>query len=458
MAGDSAILDYCDPAFAAAWAHMHDARPLLGGFIDAAALVTLREDDTARLELTGEGFDGLFGCAPSCKGTDFFMCADRLDRSHLKAACREAALSGQLRHADIGWRLCKERHPESDGDALKTRIGIQRVGTEGDTAILYFAIQDVRKMKFTEHKLSREQYASSLRAIFSEIFIVDLDTGENEPIYLDGRPLADDDGHPTACGFHELSVAVHPDDRQFFWSNSNYTHLGRVLFGESASTSIVFDLRRREGDGAFHWTRVVITRVAAAEDRRAVLVCIRNIDEQKEAQRRERELRSKAELDALTGVFNRGTTEELILATLRARGETDSSLFAIFDVDDFKRINDTYGHLMGDKLLQGIAERIQGICRKQDIVGRIGGDEFVALFSGENLPEAATIEERLTRCMEEMGSFSTELGIDPPITMSVGVVPVSPGEASFQNIAERADELLYEVKGTGKNGYRLYRP
>ena len=334
-------------------------------------------------------------------------------------------------------------------------MSIARVGNIGSADLLYFAFKDVSNRRVAEHLQTRSQFSSALRALFDEIFILNLGSGMSEPVYAGGRPLIDEQGKPIECGFHAMHTTVHPDDIVLFWKYSNYLYVEQKLFGPEPDDAIVFDLRRRDDGGNYHWVRVFISRLTGMDKHKNVLVCSQNIDEQKDAQRRERELRSKAQTDALTGIYNHGTSEELIRATLEGIGPNESALFTIIDVDDFKRVNDTYGHSTGDKLLQAVASAARGICRERDIVGRMGGDEFVALLSGETLPDEDALRMRLERCKREVRIASSEMGIDPPVTLSIGVVAATYGDAMYSDIFDRADRLLYEVKRTGKDALRF---
>ena len=195
-------------------------------------------------------------------------------------------------------------------------------------------------------------------------------------------------------------------------------------------------------------------RLASANAHKQVLVCSQNIDEQKDAERRERELRSRAQTDGLTGIYNHGTSEELMRAVLDGLGDEETAVFSIIDVDDFKRVNDGYGHSTGDKLLQAVAEAVRSTCRGEDIVGRMGGDEFVALFAG-GVSDERQLKQRFEACKERVREASAELGIDPPVTLSIGSVEARGHGASYNEVFDRADRLLYDVKRSGKNALRF---
>ena len=453
MADDYSILEHCTPEFAESWLHIEQAQPLLGGFIDAMALVEFRRNGEAHVLLEGPGFEELFGkeAVGESRAGNFIIRADRQDREGLIDACRGTIMRGPAVHADVAWNVGDGSHAGEEDNFFETITSIEHVGHIDDSKLLYFAIRDVSERRMAAHGLARSRFQTALSALFDEMFLLNLDTGKSEPVYAGGKSLVNDDGTPIDCGFHAMFNTVHRDDAGMFWQYSNYTRLERELFGDNPVDAITFDLRRLGEDGAFHWARVYISRIASDDGRKHVLVCSQNIDEQKDAQRRERELRSKAQMDALTGIYNHGTSEELIRAKLQGLGADEAAVFAIFDVDDFKRVNDTYGHAMGDDLLKVVSEAAKGTCRENDIVGRIGGDEFVALFVSERAPSETQLRARLERCKEHVRDKSAALGIDPPITLSIGVVCATVGDNSYNDVFKRADRLLYEVKRTGKD-------
>ena len=444
------VLEHCTRAFADSWEYADRARPLIGGFVDAIAIFGLGQDGSLKLLVEGPGMDRLFGAAADDSGIDFVFRANRLDRKALVGACKQAEVGAPAVHVDVAWDVGQGVHAGGPANFFETITSVEHVGDLDGMKLLYLAFRDVNERRNAEHGQARALLSTALRSLFDEIFLLNLDTGANEPVYAGGRPLVKEDGTPIDCGFHAMFNTVHRDDVQLFWKYSNYLFVERELFGEHPSESIVFDLRRTGEDGAFHWARIYISRAENAEGRKLVLVCSQNVDEQKEAQRRERELRSKAQTDALTGIYNRGTSEELIRAKLQGLGPSDSALFAIVDVDDFKRVNDTYGHAKGDELLKAVASAVAATCRAEDIVGRMGGDEFVALFAGGDVPTREAMLSRFELCKKQVQGISESLGIDPPVTLSVGVVAVS-AESAYSDAFDCADRLLYEAKRSGKN-------
>ena len=162
------------------------------------------------------------------------------------------------------------------------------------------------------------------------------------------------------------------------------------------------------------------------------------------------ELKSKSDHDALTGVYNRGGGDERIerLVDVGTRG-----LLVFIDVDDFKDVNDTYGHAGGDAVLQALSRAIAKSFRSSDIVMRAGGDEFVVFAPG--LVEEDNVLASIRHLRERVSDL---VFVDKPslsVTISLGCIVNDGSYPDFATLRARADDLLYEVKQGGKDGYRI---
>ncbi len=167
------------------------------------------------------------------------------------------------------------------------------------------------------------------------------------------------------------------------------------------------------------------------------------------ARHRMRELQRAADQDALTNIGNRRFSEVNLVAALQAYHQaSDPFGVLLVDVDDFKQVNDTYGHLVGDQMLKLVAETLQYSVRASDYVGRWGGEEFIVILYDVSLHHIETIAEKLRRLVEK-NSLITEKG-EIGVTVSIGGTLVCSGD-TFKSIYQRADENLYQSKREGKN-------
>ena len=156
--------------------------------------------------------------------------------------------------------------------------------------------------------------------------------------------------------------------------------------------------------------------------------------------------KEKSRLDGLTNIFNQATFMELLHDEIKRVQILGCPLaLLILDIDDFKKVNDTYGHPTGDKVLQGMSAMLKSSLRRNDIVARYGGEEFAVLLSNESLDQAVVIADKVRSNLAGMDIQGV-----PRITVSIGCSLYSPGE-SAETFFKRADEALYEAKRTGKN-------
>ncbi|MEG1683190.1 MAG: GGDEF domain-containing protein, partial [Oscillospiraceae bacterium] len=166
-------------------------------------------------------------------------------------------------------------------------------------------------------------------------------------------------------------------------------------------------------------------------------------------------LREKAEYDGITGLYNRATYEEMVENVL-ADHNRGLCAFVEFDLDNFKQVNDTYGHLTGDKLLHQVATAVAKSCRKEDLLGRLGGDEFAIWFS--DVGNVENVVKKIQEISCQIQEISTGMALQVHVTASFGIVMVGPGDRSFRGLFRKSDEAMYEVKHSGKNSYQIYRP
>lgn len=158
------------------------------------------------------------------------------------------------------------------------------------------------------------------------------------------------------------------------------------------------------------------------------------------------EYKQRSRRDGLTGLYNRSTFDELLKENMTLAERTGASLSLILiDIDNFKHVNDTYGHVAGDKVLAELGQLLQNILRREDIPCRYGGEEFAIIAPYTTHTQAALAAEKV-RCRVEDYLFKDL----PRITVSIGCSTYQPDE-SAENFFHRADLALYDAKHAGKN-------
>lgn len=240
------------------------------------------------------------------------------------------------------------------------------------------------------------------------------------------------------------------DDAEDFFENGGEGHVVSGLWQEEnlceamndelAFSAEAFELSGRQVIVFKRLTDEFSERIAVMRTARQQLLERRMLDVDLEKYKR------KASFDSLTKVFNRDTFMELLKRTMVLSASTNGPLaLALMDIDSFKEINDTYGHLAGDLVLSSMGQILRSNLRREDAVARYGGDEFI-IFIPHAGPEALdTIFEKLRKSVEEHA-----FGTLPQVTISIGYTLFSPGEET-DNLIERADTALYESKRAGRN-------
>jgi len=210
------------------------------------------------------------------------------------------------------------------------------------------------------------------------------------------------------------------------------------------------DLMVRGKNGKNFWINLVATTIGP--DR--VLAYCQDITRRKQT---EEEIQKMAYHDALTGLPNRKLfSDRLGIALAQARRDQKGIAAIILDLDNFKDVNDTFGHDVGDRLLQAAAERLSAALRKSDTVARLGGDEFVLI-----LPDLKGTEDVDRVAQKIVDGFRNPFSIDTHqliVTTSIGIAVYPRDGISEVLLLKHADIAMYQVKQAGRNGYRFFNP
>jgi diguanylate cyclase (GGDEF)-like protein/PAS domain S-box-containing protein len=245
---------------------------------------------------------------------------------------------------------------------------------------------------------------------------------------------------------HDSTLFTHPDDVDITRS----THLRLV---SNSVNQVRFVKRYVKKDGRVITSEV--SRSAAHDDTGATLYFVsseRDITEERELAS---ELSHQALHDPLTGLANRVLLEDRLMQA-RARASRRGGLIALLmvDLDDFKGVNDTYGHLVGDQLLVGVARRFEKVARPSDTLCRFGGDEF--LYLAEGLTTASDAEEVAARFLEILVEPFSFNGMEIEQHASIGVVIWDPATSKSFALIQNADVALFEAKRRRKGTYTLF--
>lgn len=210
----------------------------------------------------------------------------------------------------------------------------------------------------------------------------------------------------------------------------------------------VKDLLCPTKDGGLHWYRFTFKTVY--DEHNVPAYCIGKISDIDGEKKEKERLKIQAELDSLTNVYNAATSRRKILNDIEMlpSGQIDGLL--LIDIDNFKNINDSFGHLSGDKVLCNLAALLKAIfIEPRSLIGRPGGDEFIAYIHNTDKAELEQLCEELLKNVTDMVNEDSI-----HVSVSIGAVLVAAGDV-YEDVYKKADEAMYNSKHNGRNCYEI---
>ncbi len=250
-----------------------------------------------------------------------------------------------------------------------------------------------------------------------------------------------------------LDGLVHPDDSGILEYYFHHIYKDRTSAHKHNHFSARLRLRSNKKP-LWLWSEVTLVTYYQGRKPAMTFGSIRNIQAEKLWQER---ICRRANTDDLTGLLSKGAAQTQIRAALRRLcPKKDTATLLIVDADNFKAVNDTFGHPFGDKVLREVGQSISQNFRQSDIKGRIGGDEFIILLPGMNSTEilnrhCQSLCRRLSRVFHGPGGHQ-------PFSISIGAAQFPAHGQSYRELVSHADHALYEAKRRGKGQYVLYQP
>lgn len=299
---------------------------------------------------------------------------------------------------------------------------------------------DYRSAK-KEH-LKKQGYGSLIHSFSGSIFVWDL---TNEELYFSK-------GMEQLFGYPEKQLKksknlwkeiVHQEDWDALIKDKK-----RLLEGDS--TKIEFRIQHPK-DGE-KWIMKIATPIVG-EDGKVLLINGQMIDitERKQV---ELKLKQMAYFDDLTDLPNRKLLDRHIKKALaRSKRHQDPLSVMFIDLDDFKLVNDTFGHEVGDSLLKEVVKRMKSCIREEDLIARVGGDEFVVVFEQTSKQEVEHIAKRI---VENVGRPYFICDHETSISLSIGISMYPNDGMDKETLINRADQAMYLAKFSGKNTYEIF--
>lgn len=241
-----------------------------------------------------------------------------------------------------------------------------------------------------------------------------------------------------------MQKTIHPDDMVEFEKMIDAIRIGKESFSYEMRSDFIYD--------GYTWIWVEGRTIFSSEGNpKRVLGRLTNVDKEKKSA--EGLLRT-AQRDPLTELLNKAVTREKVEEFVtQQKGEGISALM-IIDIDNFKCLNDSFGHLFGDDVLVSLAKKLNNIFRSQDIVGRIGGDEFLVFM--KDVSSLSAVKEKAVRISEGFKATYTTGQNSCDISCSIGVSIFPEDGESYDSLFEKADKSLYKAKIDGKNQFSIY--
>ncbi len=242
-------------------------------------------------------------------------------------------------------------------------------------------------------------------------------------------------------------IVFHEDYNQAVLNESCEKISEDFLSGTDMVTNV---LRFLMDDGKVKWVRCNITS-KKDEETGDIIAVIAYIDDIHEAKEKELKLKHKAQIDSLVGAYNKKATESHIKQHLY---KNKCGVLFMIDLDNFKSINDNFGHIYGDEVLKDVFSKIVKQFRGDDILGRVGGDEFVA-FSLNSLSVEQAERKAAELCKQIKHEYTLD-NMSVEISSSIGIALAPQHGLEFEELYDKADKAMYECKNNTKNGFVIY--
>lgn len=361
---------------------------------------------------------------------------------------------------ELDWHLVVER----DTDAMVRALHRQLTQTvvviclivAGILFIITYVIRNFNGRIVSLTQAVEQERRSVFEQATEELFenIYELDVTHNRPANQATADYFESLGAPPGTPYDRAlrivaDTQIKEEFRQGYVDTFSPEHVLRAY--EEGGESLRYEFMILGRDGAYYWMRITARIVRWAGDGSVHLLTYRqNIDAEK---RRERRILELAQTDEMTGLLTKSATMRSVEEVLRAHPREQYALF-IFDIDNFKQANDSFGHAFGDTVIVEFAAMLRANFRREDLLGRIGGDEFLAFLQApgpdwvrEKAAQLCALLRRAHACEGRYWAMSASIG--------VSMYPTD-GEGA-EGLYKKADEALYQTKSRGKDGFTLYQ-
>jgi len=334
----------------------------------------------------------------------------------------------------------------SSGSLLWVLDKTQYVTSENGREYMLFVLIDISQSKRSQDELSLLMERYQIIMAQTNDIIFEWDAATDKITY--SSKSKDKFGYDPICDHASLRLPftthIHPDDMEEF------THL--IDSVKNGAAYMEADFRLADAEGHYHWRRArVAGQFRGNNTIHTAVGVITDIDKER---RTSQELRDRAERDSLTNLYNKKTIQIKIEEYLSHRPKNETSALMIIDVDDFKLINDTYGHMFGDIVLQEFSTKLITMFRSGDMIARVGGDEFIIFMKNVGNREIVTSRaEKINSVFREILTGSMN---ENKLSCSIGVAFCPHDGTTFKSLYHHSDLALYYSKSHSKDGFAVF--
>lgn len=372
---------------------------------------------------------------------DFEDAVYREDREKLHKIMEELMHTDKIKQCDI--RICGK-----EGEIRWIALSLRMFYYQGRTPYFLVSCWDIHMRKKIEAELYLQTERYKLVEEINQEFPFEYDV-ENKTIFIASSSnimIADRGGKDFFVSIKALEEIIFREDYEEFF--------GMIKRASSEEEHGMLEYRVNVADVGqepeYAWHRTIYKSVPG-ENGEILRILGRTEDVTRE-RRIQDEMALKLKQDDLTKLLNKSTTKSEVEAFLKKNVRGTHALMLI-DVDNFKGINDTLGHMFGDSVLITIAKKIQDLFRATDIVGRIGGDEFMVFMKHTDYYQAKLKAESICKNVRQTYHGGSKEEIE--VSCSVGVAIIGTIKESYSSLFAKADMAMYQAKEAGKNQYRI---
>lgn len=333
-----------------------------------------------------------------------------------------------------------------DSSRIVTMIEAE-VSEENDGNYVLCALTDITEIKKAQanYMLEQERLLAVIRNSDDDLFEYDFNE-DLLKLFNKNVLLKDSFGDSRWIKFEKfsenlnLNKTFHPEDE------------GKIRFIISQRNDFRLQVRMRTSEEEpYRWYEIEFN-LLTDEDNNALgyVGSIHDIDELKASTL---EFKSKSQHDSLTGLYNNASIKEIIEDYFQRSGKEKTNALIILDLDDFKNVNDTYGHRFGDRVIKAAADTLNNTFGENDLTARIGGDEFLVFC--KDFLDMSSVNEKVKKMFDNFAENPVGEEEKYIIKASVGI-SVSPQDGNtFKRLFDKADRNMYKVKRSGKNSYNF---